>query len=168
MMSKLTRNLFLQFTFFVVIIGALHFLLLEKVLPPIYAESGPWRIYAFLIPLEYLGLWLIYYRYQKSKTSAMNNFMFLLVVKMLGSIFFLAPWIFDKDQYTRPFTFQFFAIFFPLLLAEVVFLVKMLNEEPTKWEKKRKIRLKLSLVFFFNNTFVENFKGQVLFESFLI
>jgi hypothetical protein len=139
MMSKLTSNLFLQFTFFVVLIAGLHFLLLEKALPAIYTESGPWRIYAFLIPIEFLGLWLIYYRYQKSKTSAMNNFMLLLVVKMLGSIFFLAPWIFEKDQFTRPFTFQFFAVFFPFLLAEVVFLVKMLNAESPKMEKNEKI-----------------------------
>lgn len=139
MINSLFGNLFFRFSSSILVLGILHFLLLKNVLPEIYSQAQPWKIYVFLVPVELLGLWLIFARYKKSKTSAMNNFMLLLVVKMVGSIFFLSPWLFDKDEFTRPFVFQFFAVFFPLLLAEIVFLVKMLNSESEKIEKNEKI-----------------------------
>jgi len=101
--------------------------LLEKSLPQIYTEAKPWLIYLFLVPLEYLGILLITWRFKKQKTSAMNNFMLLMLAKMLGAIFFLSPWIFERDQFTRPFIYQFFTVFLLLLIAEVTFIVRLLQ-----------------------------------------
>lgn len=126
-MIKGVKGLYLRFTLFVFFLLAIHSLLLEKSLPQIYTEAKPWLIYLFLVPLEYLGILLITWRFKKQKTSAMNNFMLLMLAKMLGAIFFLSPWIFERDQFTRPFIYQFFTVFLLLLIAEVTFIVRLLQ-----------------------------------------
>lgn len=57
-----------------------------------------------------------------------------MIAKMLGAIFFLSPWIFEKDQFTRPFIYQFFTVFFLFLIAEVTFIVKLLQDSDEKIE----------------------------------
>lgn len=126
-MIKGVKGLYLRFTLFVFLLLTIHSLLLEKSLPQIYTEAKPWLIYLFLVPLEYLGILLITWRFKKQKTSAMNNFMLLMLAKMLGAIFFLSPWIFERDQFTRPFIYQFFTVFLLLLIAEVTFIVRLLQ-----------------------------------------
>ena len=135
MTNNLFGNLFFRFLSSVLIIGVLHFVLLKNVLPEIYTLAQPWKIYAFLVPVEVLGLFWIYFKYIKDNTSASKNFMIFLILKLTGSLIFLMPYLFEKNEYTRPFVFQFFAVFFPLLVAEILFLVKMLNSEPEKIEK---------------------------------
>jgi len=61
--------------------------------------------------------------------------MILTIVKMIGSLAFLAPWLLYKDEFSRPFAIQFFMIFFPILLLETLILVKMINI-PTPDSKK--------------------------------
>jgi hypothetical protein len=126
-MIKGVKGLYLRFTLFVFLLLAIHSLLLEKSFPQIYTEAKPWLIYLFLVPLEYLGILLITWRFKKQKTSAMNNFMLLMLAKMLGAIFFLSPWVFERDQFTRPFIYQFFTVFLLLLIAEVTFIVRLLQ-----------------------------------------
>jgi hypothetical protein len=59
---------------------------------------------------------------------------------MLSSLAFLSDWMINKTELTLPFVYQYFAIFFIILFAEIVFLVKMLKLEPPKSEKKEKIQ----------------------------
>lgn len=126
-MIKGVGQLYIRFALFVLLVLALHLVLLWKSLPEIYLESKPWLIYLFLIPIEILGLILITSRHKKKSTSVMNNFMLLMLAKMLGAIFFLSPWIFERDQFTRPFIYQFFTVFLLLLIAEVTFIVRLLQ-----------------------------------------
>lgn len=126
-MIKGVGQLYIRFALFVLLVLALHLVLLWKSLPEIYLESKPWLIYLFLIPIEILGLILITSRHRKKSTSVMNNFMLLMLAKMLGAIFFLSPWIFERDQFTRPFIYQFFTVFLLLLIAEVTFIVRLLQ-----------------------------------------
>ncbi|MGB1102351.1 MAG: hypothetical protein ACPG21_01860 [Crocinitomicaceae bacterium] len=133
-MIKGVGQLYIRFALFVLLVLALHLVLLWKSLPEIYLESKPWLIYLFLIPIEILGLILITSRHKKKSTSVMNNFILLMIAKMLGAIFFLSPWIFEKDQFTRPFIYQFFTVFFLFLIAEVTFIVKLLQDSDEKIE----------------------------------
>jgi hypothetical protein len=66
--------------------------------------------------------------------------MLYTTLKMLSSLAFLSDWMINKTELTLPFVYQYFAIFFIILFAEIVFLVKMLKLEPPKSEKKEKIQ----------------------------
>jgi len=133
-MTKTTVRLFIRLVLLTILFAAIHALLLVKVLPEIYLKAQPWLIYFFLVPVEVIGVWLIAKRFHAKKTSVMNNFMLLMMVKMLGAILFLYPWIFDKDEFTRPFIYQFFIVFFLFLIAEVTFIVKLLAQSDEKNE----------------------------------
>ncbi|NOQ73049.1 MAG: hypothetical protein GQ574_13655 [Crocinitomix sp.] len=127
MNKSFLRNQVLRLSVFIIIIAAIHYLLLSSKLPPSYAEAQPWKIYVIMIPLTALGLLFIIKRYQKNNQSMVNSYMFYNVVKMLAALFFLFPWLIYKDVSSRPMIIQFFAVFFPILLFETIFLVKILS-----------------------------------------
>lgn len=137
-MTKLFKKEFLRYCVFILLIATTHAVLLFKVLPEIYWLAQPWTIYLLLVPIELFGLWVIYKRYQTNNQSAMKNFLAFMVIKMILCLAFLAPSLLYKTNLTRPYIFQFFAVFFPLLFSELVFLVKILNFEPSKIEKNQK------------------------------
>ena len=126
MTNKFFRNQILRLLLLILCMGILHFLLLKSTLPEIYQKSSPWKIYLLLIPIEILGLRYIFVKYKKNNQSAMKSFMILMVVKMAATLIFLIPLIIFKNELTRPIVYQFFVIFFVILFAELVFLVKML------------------------------------------
>ena len=119
-----------------VLIAVAHFLLLEFKLPEIYSQAQPWKIYLFIVPITFLGMLYIVKRFQKDNKSMVNTFMFYTVVKMLGSIIFLFPWFFHKDLTSKPMIIQFFAVFFPILIMETIFLVRLLSNSDEQLEKK--------------------------------
>lgn len=125
--KRLIRNLFLRYTALVVVLGGLHFLLLKNVLPPVYEMAKPELIYLFLIPVQFAGLGYLVYRFLKNQTAVMQSYLLFASVKLVGAVLFLSGWIFDKNEFTNPFIAQFFCVFFPLLFAEIAFLVKILN-----------------------------------------
>lgn len=133
-MTKKTVRLFIRLVLLTILFAAIHALSLLKVLPEIYLKAQPWLIYYFLVPIEVLGVLFIAKRFHVKKTSVMNNFMFLMMVKMLGAILFLYPWIYQKDEFTRPFIYQFFIVFFLFLIAEVTFIVRLLAQSDEKNE----------------------------------
>lgn len=136
MNKSFLRNQILRFVVFFIIIAATHYLLLANKLPSIYAEAQPWKIYIFLIPITALGLLYIVKRYQKDNQSMVNTFMFYTIVKMVASLIFLFPWFIYKDATSRPMIMQFFAVFFPVLLLETLFLVRLLSNYRVEDEKK--------------------------------
>jgi len=129
MTNKFFRNQLFRMFVPVILIAILHFFLLKNVLPDIYTQSQPWKIYLLLIPLEILGLAFIFLKYQKDNTTALRSFLLFMVVKMLVSIAFLAPWALSGDKLARPIVYQFFIIFFIILFSELVFLIKMLAQK---------------------------------------
>lgn len=133
--SFLTKQILRLLAFFI-IIAITHYLLLLNKLPTIYLASQPWKIYLFIVPLTGLGLFYIVKRYQKDKTSMVNTFMLYTIMKMVTSLFFLFPWIYYKDASSKPMIIQFFAIFFPILLLETIFLVRLLSNYGGQDEKK--------------------------------
>ncbi len=105
-----------------------HNLLVNQSGLELYQNSGYWRIYAFLVPITFLGIVYIYSKFKKDNGSVIKSFMILSIVKMLGSLTFLLPWLLYKDEYSRPFVIQFFLIYFPILFFETAILVKMINQ----------------------------------------
>ncbi len=137
-MNNFFRNQLIRFSILVIIVAIGHFLLIRNVLPEIYGQSQPWRIYLLLAPITMLGLWFVYAQFEKDETSVVKSFMLMTVVKMIGSMIFLSPWLILQDEFTRPIVYQFFALYFPILFAEVAFLVKMLGLPTSKTEKNEK------------------------------
>jgi len=130
----MTKVLF-RISGFILVLAGLHYLILTKYFPASYIEVGPWKIYLFLIPITILGIVYINYSNKKDPTSTIKSITLLLLVKMIGSLLFLAPWIIEKNELTKPMVMQFFAVFFPILLIETVSLIQLLNNLPNKIEK---------------------------------
>lgn len=120
---------------FMGLIAVAHSLLLIKSLPAIYYNAQPWLIYSLLIPLTFVGVLYIHWKYQKNQTSVVNSFMIFTTIKMVTCFLFLCPWLFNKTEYTKPFIFQFFIIFFIFLFLEIRVLVQMLSNSSSKIEK---------------------------------
>lgn len=136
MMSKnFLRNELLKVAAFSIFVAAIHYLLLWKTLPSIYAEANPWRIYAFLVPFTMLGVVFIVKRFQKNHESVINTFMMFTILKMMVSLVFLGIIMFYLKEPARPIVYQFFAIFFPFLFMETRLFVRMLSYSPSKTEK---------------------------------
>jgi hypothetical protein len=140
----MTSNFFLKQILrtlaFIGVIAGIHYFLLQNTLPPIYQKTSPWLIYLSIVPVLVIGLYYIHSKYLKDNTSVVKTFMLYTTLKMLSSLAFLSDWMINKTELTLPFVYQYFAIFFIILFAEIVFLEKMLKLEPPKSEKKEKIQ----------------------------
>ena len=110
------------------VIALVHIVLVQYVLPEVYGNSKYWLIYLFLVLLTLGSHFFMVRGFVKDKNSLGKNFMAYMVVKMIGSILFLSPWLFYRNDYSRPIVYQFFIIFFPLLFIETLMLVKLLNK----------------------------------------
>lgn len=136
MMSKnFLRNELLKVLLFAIILAALHFVLLLKLLPAEYSEARPWRIHAFLLPVTIAGVVFIVTRFKKEHTSVINTFMLFTVLKMIAALIFLGIIMFYLKEPGKPIVYQFFALFFPFLFMETRLFVRMLSYSPTKIEK---------------------------------
>ena len=110
-----------------VLLAILHVSLVYTVLPKVYATSNFGLIYLLMMPMTLVAIYLIYKRYLKNTKSVGKSFFAYVILKMILVIAFLSPWLFFKDEYTRPFVYQFLLIFFPSLFLETLILVRMLD-----------------------------------------
>ena len=113
---------------------AIHLVLIKYNLPAIYGESKFWLIYLFMIPMTLGALFIIVKKSKNSPVSVGKGFFIYMSVKMILIMLFLSPWLFFKDEYTRPMVYQFFCVFFPFLFMETYVLIKLVNlpENPKK------------------------------------
>jgi hypothetical protein len=102
-------------------------MLLEYILPELYTQLAVIYIYLFLGIFSLLGISAIFLIHNNDDTLIGKGFLVFTVFKILGSIVFLYPWLADQDDLTRPFVYQFFAIFFPTLLFETLIILKVIN-----------------------------------------
>ena len=139
----MTSNFFLKQILrtlaFIGVIAGIHYFLLQNTLPPIYLKTSPWLIYLSILPVLVIGLYYIHSKHLKDNTSVVKTFMLYTTLKMLSSLAFLSDWMINKTELTLPFVYQYFAIFFIILFAEIVFLVKMLKLEPPKSENLKNL-----------------------------
>ncbi len=102
-------------------------MLLEYILPENYTQIAILYIYVFLGLFSILGISAIFLIHNNDDTLIGKGFLVFTVFKILGSFLFLFPWLADQDEFTRPFVYQFFAIFFPTLLFETAIILKVIN-----------------------------------------
>ncbi|MFT5861039.1 MAG: hypothetical protein ACI865_003157 [Flavobacteriaceae bacterium] len=114
-----------------------HLALITYKLPAIYGESQFWLIYVFMVPMTLGALFIIVKKSKNSPVAVGKGFFIYMSVKMILIMLFLSPWLFFKDESTRPMVYQFFLVFFPLLFTETYVLIKLVNL-PEIQEKKIK------------------------------
>lgn len=110
-----------------VFLSILHITLAGTVLPEVYKQSKYWLLYVFMVPVTLTALLLIRRMYLKNPKSVGKGFFAYVIIKMILVIAFLSPWLFYKDEFTRPFVYQFLLIFFPILFLETLILVRLVN-----------------------------------------
>jgi len=112
---------------FVIFLGGVHLLLLDYVLPKIYFQFQLIYAYLYLFGLSLLGVSGMFLIQKHDDTMIGYGFLAFTTLKMFAAIGFLLPWLTNQDDLTMPFVYQFFGIFFPLLLIETVIIVKLTN-----------------------------------------
>ena len=127
MKNKQLKNSLYLLVIFLIFLAGIHIMLLEYVLPEIYTQFQVIFIYVFLGTFSLLGIGAIFLIHNNDDTLIGKGFLVFTVFKILGSFLFLFPWLADQDEFTRPFVYQFFAIFFPTLLFETLIILKVIN-----------------------------------------
>jgi len=127
MNRKALKNALSTLIIFFIFIGGVHILLLEYVLPEFYKQFQLIYIYVFLIVLSFIGVSLLFLVSKNDETLIGKGYLAYSVIKILSSAVFLYPWIANQDDFTRPFIYQFFGIFFPSLIIETLIILKLVN-----------------------------------------
>jgi hypothetical protein len=140
MKNKQLKNSLSLLIIFLIFLGGVHIMLLEYILPEIYTQTALLYIYIFLGLFSFIGISAIFLIHKNDDSLIGKGFLVLTVFKILGSFVFLYPWLADQDEFTKPFVFQFFAVFFPILLFETLIILKVINaieEEKTINDKNQ-------------------------------
>jgi len=143
MKNKQLKNSLSLLVIFLIFLGGVHIMLLEYILPEIYTQFEIFYIYIFLGLFSILGISAIFLIHKNDDSLIGKGFLVLTVFKILGSFVFLYPWLADQDESTKPFVFQFFAIFFPILLFETLIILRVINaieEEKTINDKNQGVK----------------------------
>jgi hypothetical protein len=127
MKNKKLKSALISILVFLMIVGGIHIMLIDYVLPENYKQLQVAFIYVFLGTLSILGISAIFLVHKNDDSLIGKGFLAYTVFKILGSLAFLAPWLLNQDELTRPFVYQFFAIFFPSLLVETMLILKLVN-----------------------------------------
>ncbi len=129
--SNLKNALNTLIIFFIFIAG-IHLMFLEYVLPDTYKQIQVIYIYIFLGVISILGVSLLFVVSKKDETLIGKGYLSYSVIKILSSAVFLLPWLLNKDELTRPFVYQFFGVFFPILIIETSIILKLINQKSTE------------------------------------
>ena len=133
------RKTLLPIVLLLMIIAAAHIVLLRmEVLPEIYQQTPIWPMYTFIVPVTLIALVILSYRYGKNDKSLGKNFFAYTIIKLVGTLGFLSPWLMYKTDQSKPFVYQFLLIFFILLTAETILLVKLLNNNDEQQTQEKK------------------------------
>ena len=135
MKSKPLLNVIITLVVFFVITGGIHFLLLNFVFPLIYKNFQVLYIYVFLLILSITGISLLFLVKKNDQTLMGKGYLAYSVIKIMCSVVFLYPWISQHNDFTRPFIYQFFGVFFPSLIIETLIILKLVNLNLTKNQK---------------------------------
>ncbi|MDX1348616.1 MAG: hypothetical protein R3279_00135 [Putridiphycobacter sp.] len=134
--TKLKQFLLLELLF-MILLGGIHYLIITSFLPPIYASFKVVLIYIFLLSFSLLGTWAIFTISKNDDSLIGKGFLVFTVLKILGSFAFLLPFLLNQDESTKPFVYQFFAVFFPSLILETLIILKLTNLAEVEKIKKQ-------------------------------
>ncbi len=127
-MIKKIKNPFLTLLATFVFLGGIHIMLLESLLPKNYADFSLLYIYIFLFVVSVAGIWGVLMVQNVNKEQLPMALLAYTVIKFLASLVFLLPDLLEQTDYTRPFIYQFFAVFFPILLIESIVFMRIVND----------------------------------------
>ena len=126
-MIKQIKSAYVTIISALLFLGGIHILLLSYELPECYTDISLIYIYIFLLVTSLLGILGILKVRQHNKELLPQVLLAYTVIKFLASLVFLLPDLLDKTDFTKPYVYQFFAIFFPLLIIESVVFMGILN-----------------------------------------
>jgi hypothetical protein len=138
-MKNPIKSLFTVLVLFLVALGGVHFLIANYVLPQVYAQFQILYIYLFLGGLSLGGMAAIFVIQKNDEELIGKGFLAFTILKMVGALLFLVPWLTDQDEFTRPFVYQFFAVFFPVLFVETFLILRLLKINEAQKAQKEKI-----------------------------
>ena len=127
-MSKFMLKAGLEVGLFTVLFAVVHYYLIHNTLSINYSAGPVWIIYAVLIPMTLVTVFISALKFSIDKTSVGKTYLALVVIKIVVTIAFFYPWLFPKTEFSVPLAKQFFALFFPLLFIELKLLVGLLNK----------------------------------------
>ena len=140
MKNKQLKNALTSIVIFLIFLAGIHIMLLEYILPANYQQTQLIYIYVFLGLLSVLGIGSIFLIHKNDDSLIGKGFLVFAIIKILGSFVFLLPWLMNQDDFTRPFVYQFFAIFFPTLLVETMVILRVvtaIEDEKTKLDENQ-------------------------------
>jgi predicted membrane channel-forming protein YqfA (hemolysin III family) len=131
-MIKKIKNPVLTLLATFVFLGGIHIMLLESILPKNYADFSLLYIYIFLFVISVVGIWGVLMVQKLNKEQMPMALLAYTVIKFLASLVFLLPDLLNQTDFTRPFIYQFFAVFFPILLIESIVFMRIVNDPNTE------------------------------------
>jgi predicted membrane channel-forming protein YqfA (hemolysin III family) len=126
-MTKSIKNSLTTIVSALLFIAGIHILLLSYVLPESYTDISLFYIYIFLLVVSVLGILGVLMVQKHNKEIMPQALLAYTVIKFLASLVFLLPDLLNQTDFTKPFVYQFFGIFFPLLLVESLVFMRILN-----------------------------------------
>ncbi len=127
MKNKMLKQLLSIEVLLMVVLGGIHYLALLFILPPSYMSYKIIYIYIFLIFLSLAGTLSIFLIHKNDDSLIGKGFLAFTIIKIMGSFVFLLPYLMDQDDFTRPFVYQFFGVFFPSLFVETYVILRLLK-----------------------------------------
>ena len=126
MKSKLNKSILLILVFAVVLFSV-HITILKVFLPDSPSPMPLWLIYSVLTFFALLMQFMVYKKVQKSKGGGAKAFIFVTIFKMAGAFGILMAFMFPKSPESKYVVYHFFISFFPFLLVETLFAIKLIN-----------------------------------------
>ncbi len=115
-----------------IFIGGVHILLLEYVLPANYYDFSLIYIYIFFLAFWSIATYGILMVKKHHPDMLLNALLVVIMLNFMASLAFLLPDLLDKDEYTEPYVYQFFGIFFPILALETLVLARIVGQKEKK------------------------------------
>jgi hypothetical protein len=85
-----------------------------------------------LFVISVVGIWGVLMVQKLNKEQMPMALLAYTVIKFLASLVFLLPDLLNQTDFTRPFIYQFFAVFFPILLIESIVFMRIVNDPNTE------------------------------------
>ena len=135
MEAKRNRGIFFVLSIALVLFGT-HTAITEAFLPDSPIPMPLWLIYSMLSAFALLLLFLVASKMEKSKGGGAKAFIISSVIKMIVSFAVLMIFMFPKTESSKFVVYHFFIAFFPMLLVETLFAIKLINHP---FAEKKKI-----------------------------
>lgn len=126
MKSKYYQSILLILAFAAVLFSS-HIGIMVTLLPDSPMPMPLWLIYSVLTFFALIMQLLVYKKVQKSKGGGAKAFIFVTIFKMAIAFGILMAFMFPKSSESKYVVYHFFISFFPFLLVETLFAIRLIN-----------------------------------------